>query len=178
MDKRKVEDRLQRLKDDIMLGKIAEPYGAVGILKSGDEFSFRSMTDGRIVNEIMEDKGFTAQALHTGDFSGQYWVRLSCNPDLPGFSSDCKLVAEIDTQRDLEDFEIEMLDNINKNLTNELCEQNHYPILCKKVVSLGIMDRMGDGITKALREAVRSELTEYFDHVEFKKGTRTLEEFS
>jgi len=175
MNRKKVEKRLEKLKEDILLGKIAEPYGAVGIHKSGEEFTFKNLSEKGTIDEIIRDRGFTAQALRTGDFSGQYWVRLDCNPDIPGF--ECKLIAEIDTTYGLEDLESELHDDVDRNLERTLCENTHYPNLCRKAVSLGVMSQFDDSMMKAIRESVKYELEEYFDKVEMRKGGTTLAGF-
>jgi hypothetical protein len=161
--------RLGKFKKDIsLLTRVTYP---VGIHKDGEEFNIDDIDSAKNIKKISENGGFRVQALNTGNFSGDYWVRLSCGIlNKPILDSGCSLIAEVDIPRDLETIEVEILDTIDENLTEKLCENSRYPYLCKKTASMGIMSKIGDNITESFRKTIEHELTDYYDFVEFKEG--------
>jgi hypothetical protein len=167
MENEDILKRLRKFKEDIStLTRVTYP---VGIHKNGEEFNLEDIDNITNVNKISENDGFRVQALNTGHYSGDYWVRLSCGIlNKPILDSECNLIAEIDASRELEPMEIDIIDTIDSNLTKKLCEGSRYPYICEKTVSMGIMSKIGDNVTEAFKKAIEHELTDYYDYVEFK----------
>ncbi len=176
MEKEKVIERLLDFQREIRRGKISIPYNAVAVTKDGEHYHFSNILNDTFINQIMKDKGFLAKDLKTGDYSGDYWVRLSCNPDLGIITSDCKLIAEID-EKNLEDLEMDITNEINENINQEFCENSKYPSLCENAVSIGISNKLNGDLIDATRESIKSEMEKYFDNVEIRNRTRSLESF-
>lgn len=159
--------RIRKFKDDIYF---LEKHGAVGLHKNNEEFDLNNIDSPGILKKIEKDSGFRVQGLDTGNYNGDYWVRLACGYlNKPVLDDKCTLIAEIDVDRELEPMEVEILDTIDENLTYECCKNSAYPELCEKTVSMGMMTKLGENLSDSFRKSIEHELTDYFDYVEFKK---------
>lgn len=166
LDKKAV-NRIEKFKDDIYF---LDSMSAVGLHENNEEFDLDDLDSPEVLKKIEEEGGFRVQGLNIGEFSGDYWVRLSCGVlNKPFLDDDCKLVAEIDVDREIEPIEVEILETIDENLAINACKDSEYPDLCEKTVSMGLMTRLGDNFSDSFRKSVEHDLTDYFDFVEFIK---------
>lgn len=165
MENEEALKRLNKFKDDVY----PISFFSKGNHKNGMEFNFDDIDKPLVANRIVEDGGFEVKGLNTGDFTGDYWVRLSCGfLNKPILDSDCNLIAELDAEKDLENTELDVLDTIDKNVTAYLCEGAKNRSLCEKSVSMGLMTQLGENFSESIRESIEHELNTYFDYIEFK----------
>lgn len=166
MEHEDAKNRLSKFKKESLSN---QSFLAIGEHKDGKEFELEEIDDAEHVKKIFENDGFKVKSFKTGDFTGDYLVRLSCGYlNKPFLDSSCHLTAIIEDES-LEKIETNILESIDDSITESFCSTSQHLDLCKKSVSMGMMSKVGKDMIRAFRASIEHELLDVYDSVEFRE---------